>query len=248
MPNKTGVTLSSQPTVLSPANPAALLRHVLRNVTALMPAFAAGLMALVAPLGLVGLAQGKTIVLPVGGHSASMCDAIPGNLVANCGFETGNFTGWTKTLAPFPGTDLTVQSGPHSGNFAAFFGAFEPPDEDMISQSIPTIPGDAYSISFVLMNQEGTPNQFNAMFGSTDLLSLTDSAPFGFKEFTDTVVATGSSTTLSFAAFQVPAHFILDDISVLPVTPVTAVPEPASLVLLGAALFALAATRRRGAA
>jgi hypothetical protein len=143
---------------------------------------------------------------------------------------------------------LTVQNDAHSGNFAAFFGAFTPPFEDMISQSIPTIAGDAYGISFFLMNteQEGTPieNQFNAMFGSTNLLSLTNSGPFGYTEVTHTVVATGSSTTLSFAAFQVPAHFILDDVSVLPVTPVTAVPEPASLVLLGSALVVFGVTRR----
>ena len=25
----------------------------------------------------------------------SLCDSIAGNLVANCGFETGDFTGWT---------------------------------------------------------------------------------------------------------------------------------------------------------
>jgi len=215
------------------------------NSPALMPAFAGGLMAVVAALGLVGLAQGKTIAPSViGAKIPSSCDAIPGNLVANCGFETESFTGWTEIPAT-SGSDLTVQNDAHSGNFAAFFGALTP--EDTISQSIPTIAGDAYSVSFFLMNQEGTPigNQFNAMFGSTNLLSLTDSGSFGFTEFTDTVVATGSSTTLSFAAFQVPAHFILDDVSVLPVTPVTAVPEPASLVLLGSALLVFGVTRRR---
>jgi len=215
------------------------------NSLALMSAFAGGLMAVVAALGLVGLAQGKTIVPSViGADIPSICDAIPGNLVKNCGFETESFTGWTETPAT-SGSDLTVQNDAHSGNFAAFFGALTP--EDTISQSIPTIAGDAYSVSFFLMNQEGTPigNQFNAMFGSTNLLSLTDSGAFGFTEFTDTVVATGSSTTLSFAAFQVPAHFILDDVSVLPVTPVTAVPEPASLVLLGSALLVFGVTRRR---
>ena len=215
------------------------------NSLALMSAFAGGLMAVVAALGLVGLAQGKTIVPSViGAKIPSSCDAIPGNLVANCGFETESFTGWTEIPAT-SGSDFTVENDAHSGNFAAFFGAIIPPFEDTISQSIPTIAGDAYSVSFFLMNEEGTPNQFNAMFGSTNLLSLTDSGSFGFTEFTDTIVATGSSTTLSFAAFQVPAHFILDDVSVLPVTPVTAVPEPAALMLLGSALFAFGVTRRR---
>ena len=27
--------------------------------------------------------------------ASSLCDALAGNLVVNCGFETGNFTAWT---------------------------------------------------------------------------------------------------------------------------------------------------------
>jgi hypothetical protein len=249
MPNKTGVTLSPQHMAFSHANPAALMRHVLRNITALMPGFAAGLMTVVATLGLVGLAQGKTIAPSAGGHSSSICDAIAGNLVANCGFESGDFTGWTQSPAAF-GSDFFVSNGSliNSGNFGAGFGATNPTFEDTISQTIPTIAGDAYKVSFFLENEGGPENKFTAMFGGTTLLSETNSDSFGYTEFTDAVVATGSSTTLSFAAFQAPSFFGLDDVSVLPVTPVTAVPEPASLVLIGAALFTLAVTRRRGAA
>jgi PEP-CTERM motif-containing protein len=215
---------------------------------ALMPAFAGGLMAAMATLGLLGSAQGKAIEPSVsGGGAPSICNAIAGNLVNNCGLENGNFTGWTTTPAAF-GSDFDVTSNPtfvNSGNFGSAFGATNPPFKDMISQSIPTIAGDAYSISFFLRNNGGTPSQITGMFGSTNFLSLTDPAPFGYTEFTDTVVATGNSTALSFAAFQAPNFFGLDDVSVLPVAVPVAVPEPASLVLLGGALFAFGAIRRR---
>src|SRR5262249_48593705 len=93
------------------------------GLKALMPAFAAGLMAVTAPLGLVGSAQGKTIA-PGGVGSPSICDAIAGNLVTNCGFESGDFTGWTQTPASF-GSDFFVGDGSliNSGNFGAAFGA-----------------------------------------------------------------------------------------------------------------------------
>lgn len=205
-----------------------------------MPAFAGSLMAVLALLGLGESAQGK-VVAPSGGiDPPSICNAIAGNLVANCGFETGNFSGWTTTAAA-AGSLFGVDGNPNSGTFAAYFGAVTPPFEDMISQSIPTIAGHAYSISFFLDNAGGSPNQFTAMFDGTTLLSLTNSAPFPYTEFTDTVIATGSSTTLSFAAYQVPSFFYLDDVSVLSV----AVPEPASLVLLGGALLAFGVTRRQ---
>ena len=45
----------------------------------------------------------------------SICDAVAGNMVKNCGFETGNFSAWTVTREPSFG-HLDVVSSPHSGN------------------------------------------------------------------------------------------------------------------------------------
>jgi hypothetical protein len=205
-----------------------------------MPALAGSLMVALVLLGLGEAAQGKVVDSSDGIDPPSICNAIAGNLVTNCGFETGSFSGWTTTPAA-AGSLFGVDGNPNSGTFAAFFGAVTPPFEDMISQSIPTIAGHAYTISFFLDNAGGPANQFTAMFGGTTLLSLTNSAPFPYTEFTDTVTATGSSTTLSFAAYQVPSFFYLDDVSVLSV----AVPEPASLALLGGALLVFGVTRRR---
>jgi hypothetical protein len=66
-----------------------------------------------------------SLMLPSLAYAAgSVCNAVAGNLVANCGFETGDFTGWT--LTGNPGFISIISSGtgnggtsPNSGNFAA---------------------------------------------------------------------------------------------------------------------------------
>lgn len=205
------------------------------NLRGLTSALAGGLIAAAAALGFAGSAAA----------APSLCNAIAGNLVANCGFETGDFTDWTATRAARGSSFGVNNDNPHSGTYEAAFGAFVPPDEDSISQTIATTAGDTYDISFFLANSHGimTPNnQFTAMFDGTTLLSLTNAAPFPYTAYNDSVVATGSSTTLSFAAYNVPAIFYLDDISVVPAA---AVPEPAALTLFAGALLALGLIRWR---
>ena len=175
-----------------------------------------------------------------GSASATVCEAIAGNLVTNCGFETGSFSGWTTTPAA-QGSIFGVDGFPNSGAFAAFFEAVTPPFADTISQNIPTVVGQNYTISFFLENLGGSPNHFVASFGGSTLLSVTDLAAFPYEQITQNVVASGSATTLSFSAYQVPSSFRLDDISVVS----RAIPEPSSIALLGSALFALGAIRRR---
>ena len=132
---------------------------------------ATGLVAVAAMLGFVNSAQATATVPSGGTDPPSLCDAIPGNLVTNCGFETGDFTGWTTTPAAI-GSDFGVDPvNPNSGSFEAFFEATVPPFLDTISQSISTIAGQTYDISFFLENEGPPQNQFIAMFGSTTLLS-----------------------------------------------------------------------------
>ena len=52
-----------------------------------------------------GLGSGSAIAIP------SICDSIAGNLVANCGFETGTFSSWTQSgNTDFTGTNGNVHS------------------------------------------------------------------------------------------------------------------------------------------
>ena len=70
-------------------------------------------------------------------------------LIANGGFETGNFSGWT-TLPASSGSDFGVNSNyPNSGTKDAFFGATGQYN-DSIMQTLPTVEGQSYKIDFYL--------------------------------------------------------------------------------------------------
>ena len=152
------------------------------------------------------------------------------NIVTNPGFETGDFTGWTTTAAA-SGSDLGVSGFSHSGNYAAYLGATQGLD-DSISQTLPTIAGDSYSISFWLINAGGEGNEFHASFGGDTLLELQEAPTFGYQQYTFTDTAIGTATPLTFAGRTPPGFFHLDDISVndLGSAPV---PEASTTVSLG---------------
>src|ERR1700730_10015968 len=78
---------------------------------------------------------------------ALCASAIPiDNIVTNGGFETGDFTGWTQSgNTGFTGVDT---DSAHSGNFGAFSGPTG--SEGFLSQTLNTVAGMAYDLSFFL--------------------------------------------------------------------------------------------------
>jgi hypothetical protein len=125
-----------------------------------------------------------------------------------------------------------------------------------MAQSFTDIAGDDYTFSFYLLNGAGgvTPNvQVQAFWDSTSgtpLLSLTNTTqPNPYTEYSFTVLGTGSDT-ITFSAYNDPAEFYLDDVSVVdagpsvPPTP-SAVPEPSSLALLVTGILGSAGMIRR---
>ena len=88
--------------------------------------------------------------------SQSICDDIAGNLVVNCGFETGDFTGWTQD----GNTGFTgVTTFPQLGNYAAYLGPVA---------AVMREPGAGWSVITApptkscsgCMSDGGTPNDF----------------------------------------------------------------------------------------
>jgi hypothetical protein len=168
------------------------------------------------------------------------------SLLLNGGFETGTFANWTVT----PGTisSLTVSTAaPESGLYAANFGGADlgGGNRDTISQTFATIAGGVYAVDFWLRNDllsctlTCAANDFFVSWNGTTILSRASAPSFPYTEFSFLELATGPTSTLTFSGANEPGFYRLDDVSV------SAVPEPASLMLVGGGLGLLLARRRR---
>jgi len=161
------------------------------------------------------------------------------NLVANGSFETGSFASWTEAgNSAFNGVQCPGAAFVPQGNCGAFFGPVG--SLGGIQQTIATVPGWQYSISFAFSGDGGLPSQFLVGFGTQTLLSLTNAstATTGFQTFTFGALATGPSTLLTFNFRDDPGFMELDNVAV------TAVPEPETYALMLAGIGALLGARR----
>jgi hypothetical protein len=186
----------------------------------------------------------------------SICDADTNDPVANCGFETGDFTGWTLSgaYAMTQGNLFGVDSyDAYSGNYGAYFGntaatpgTYSAANNLVMSQNITLEEGRQYTLSFYLAQSTpiftGYTNFFGVSFDGATLLAETGAAATnGFVEYTYTVTGANGANALAFSAQNDDGDWSLDDIDL------TQIPEPSSVGLVAAGLLGLGLVgRRRG--
>jgi hypothetical protein len=146
------------------------------------------------------------------------------SLVQNGGFETGDFSNWTlvgNTVVTTPsGTtiynaveDLTnYPLTVHSGSHGAFLGDIQ---LATLSQTLATVPGEIYLLSFWLDNPtNGTTQKFQVNWNGITIYNVLNPSAFSWTNLRFLVTATSNNTLLQFGAENDPAYFGLDDVSV----------------------------------
>jgi hypothetical protein len=171
-------------------------------------------------------------------------EATPINLVVNGDFETGDFTGWTRSGSLL--SNFVRDRRPHSGRYAAELGPPFAPGS--LSQTLATEVGLTYDLDFWLRADADfhiRPRDFFEVWLNDVLIFReVDRLSHGYQDHLFSFDATGP-TTLRFAFQHPQGWFTLDDVSVMEATEVVPEPTTFSLLLVGAGWAGLARLRPR---
>ena len=158
---------------------------------------------------------------------ASPAVLLAGQLVQNGGFETGDWTDWTlagDTSFTYVSSDSIAV---HTGAYGAELGTSG--SYGYLSQTIPTVPGQAYSISLWLDSPDGeTPNGFMVSWNGITAWNYTNIPDIGWTNLQFTLAASGTNTVLEFGFRDDITYLGLDDVSVTAAPPTVGSLAPAS--------------------
>lgn len=168
------------------------------------------------------------------------CYAVAGNIVANCGFETGDTTSW-KTLGDAGGGVGATNADSNTGTYslALVGGGPDSGSEAEAYQSLSTQSGTTYDLTFYVKGSfSGTAFTEVVVAGLSQLGAWTVFDSLSLSSWTKesfTFTADSNKVVLyAFLAGRDPTGTLyFDDFSVTP----QAVPEPGSLALLGTGIL-----------
>ncbi|MDY0241413.1 MAG: autotransporter domain-containing protein [Rhodospirillaceae bacterium] len=159
--------------------------------------------------------------------AASTCDAVSGNLVLNCGFEASG--SWSGTgFQAINGAQGTWDQ--HSGSYFNVSGNVL--GSRALLQTISTVAGATYSISFYATNVSDPTATIAATFDGTSILTAATPHPGqtfpsgtsvvannsgNYIQYTGTAVASGTSSVLEFLTITGGSgkYILLDDIVII---------------------------------
>ncbi len=144
---------------------------------------------------------------------AADCARVPGNLVANCGFDSGDFTGWTRS-GELSATVIDRLSA-HSGDFGLDTGPRFA--LGFISQNLPTTPGGSYSLCYWLRRPgPSSSSRFQVIWNGEILREDANLPVSAYTRYCIDVVAPGNSSEVKFGFRDDASVFYFDDVSVAP--------------------------------
>lgn len=159
-----------------------------------------------------GVAAAKDSPQPYYIDVPSECDMVAGNVVANCGFETGALPPWILVNDPF---FTSVVRLPHTGDFALESGPTDPA-MGFVSQMVPTVVGTTYHLTFWL-NNNNTPNRFQVSWEGAVIFDQTNLPNQQYTLYSFNVVSCNATSQLKFGFYNLPDFMHLDDVELVAV-------------------------------